>query len=59
MSAQSPTFWVVAGLVFFANALFSMAKGYWLLGLLQVVTAAMAAVSAAHSAHAGDPERGR
>jgi hypothetical protein len=59
MSDQYPIFWVVSGLIFFANALFSIAKGYWFLGFLQVITAGMAAVAAAHSSHASDPERGQ
>jgi hypothetical protein len=48
-SGQSPTFWVASGLVFFANALFSIIHGYWLLGALQLVTAVMAALAAVES----------
>jgi hypothetical protein len=32
--------------VFAANAIFSMAHGYWFLGLCQVITAAVAVVAA-------------
>ena len=59
MSDQYPIFWIVNGLIFFANAFYSIVKGHWFLGFLQVITAGMAAVAAAHSSHAGNPERGK
>lgn len=55
-SGQSPTFWIASGLIFSANALFSVIHGYWLLGVLQLVTAGMAALAAAErldARHAG------
>jgi hypothetical protein len=52
VSGQYPSFWVVSGFVFLANALFSVAEGYWLLGLLQIATAAMATIAAIYSRHA-------
>jgi hypothetical protein len=52
VSGQSPTFWAVSGLIFFANALFTIAHGYWLLGVLQLITAGMAALAAVESLHA-------
>lgn len=52
MSGQSPTFWAVSGLIFFANALFTIVHGYWLLGVLQLITAGMAALAAVESLHA-------
>ncbi|HEY7071428.1 MAG TPA: hypothetical protein VH479_14975 [Acidimicrobiales bacterium] len=55
VTGQSPTFWVVSGLIFFANALFTIVHGYWLLGLLQLVTAATAALAAAESLEARRP----
>ncbi len=56
VSGQSPSFWIASGLIFFANALFSIVHGYWLLGALQMVTAGMAALAAVESLdarHAG------
>jgi hypothetical protein len=52
VSGQYPIFWLASGLIFFANALFSVAEGYWLLGLLQIVTAGMATIAATYSRHA-------
>jgi len=49
VTGQSPIFWVVSGLIFFANALFVALHGYWLLSVLQLVTAAMAALAAVES----------
>ena len=57
MSALSPLFWVVSGLIFFANALFSLSRGYWFLGLLQLVTAALAAVDALYTSRRIDLDR--
>jgi hypothetical protein len=51
-SGQSPTFWIASCLIFFANALFSIIHGYWLLGALQLVTAGMAALAAVESVDA-------
>lgn len=56
MSGHYPIFWVVSGLIFFANALFSIVQGYWLLGVLQLVTAGMAAFAAVDSLTTGHPE---
>jgi len=36
----------VSSLIFAVNAIFSMAHGYWFLGLCQVITAAVAVVAA-------------
>jgi hypothetical protein len=55
VAAQSPIFWVTSGLVFFANALFAVVHGYWLLGILQMVTASMAALAAFESLEARRP----
>jgi hypothetical protein len=55
VAAQSPIFWVTSGLIFFANALFVAVHGYWLLSILQMVTAAMAALAAAQSLEARRP----
>jgi hypothetical protein len=57
VSALSPLFWVVSGLIFFANALFSLSRGYWFLGLLQLVTAALAAVDALYTSRRIDLDR--
>jgi hypothetical protein len=57
VSARSPHFWVVSGFIFFANALFSLSHGYWFLGLLQLVTAALAGVDALYSSRRIDLER--
>jgi hypothetical protein len=54
VSAHSPTFWVVSGVIFFANALFTLSRGYWFLGLLQLVTAALAGVDAVYSSRRMD-----
>jgi hypothetical protein len=51
VSGQYPIFWVASGLIFFVNALFSVAQGYWLLGILQIVTAGMATIAAIYSRH--------
>jgi hypothetical protein len=56
VSGHHPKFWVASGLIFFANALFSIAQGYWLLGVLQMVTAGMAAVAAVDSLTTGKTE---
>jgi hypothetical protein len=55
VGGQSPIFWVVSGLIFFANALFVAVHGYWLLSILQMVTAAMAALAAVESLEARRP----
>ena len=54
-AGQSPLFWVVSGLIFFANALFTIVHGYWLLGCLQLVTAATATLAAVESLEARRP----
>ena len=56
MSGQYPVFWVASGLIFFANALFSIVQGYWLLGVLQLVTSGMAALAAVSSLKPDDVE---
>jgi len=52
---QYPSFWAVSSLIFAANAIFSMAHGYWFLGLCQVITAALAVVAAYSSRAAVSP----
>jgi len=52
---QYPSFWAVSSLIFAANAIFSMAHGYWFLGLCQVITAAVAVVAAYSSRGAVGP----
>jgi hypothetical protein len=52
VSGQYPVFWAASGCIFFANALLSMAEGYWLLGILQIVTSGMALIAAIYSRHA-------
>lgn len=58
VAGRYPIFWLVSCLVFLANALYSLLQGYWLLGSLQAVTAAMAAVATVVSGHARpEPDR--
>jgi len=44
-----PGFWAACSIIFLANAFLSVGEGYWLLGVLQLITAVAAAASAVGS----------
>lgn len=46
-TAEQPLAWLLAAVVFFANALLTLSQGYWWLAVLECGTSLLAALSAA------------